>query len=92
VRPLLLATCARYLTTQQNGRVLDPVGNFHLTNGALIERVDWAADTSEAGFERSIGMMANYLYEPDRIAARAEEYLSRGEVATSPAVRDLVKE
>jgi len=34
IRPALLALCARYLTTTREGRVLDPVANFHLANGA----------------------------------------------------------
>ena len=34
--------------------------------------------------------MANYLYEPDRIAARAEAYVARGEVSMSSAVRELL--
>jgi hypothetical protein len=34
--------------------------------------------------------MANYLYEDDRIAERADAYATRGEVSASSAVRDLV--
>jgi malonyl-CoA decarboxylase len=89
IRPALLALCARYLTTAHEGRVLDPVANFHLANGAAIERVNWMADPSPVGRSRSFGVMANYLYEDDRIAERAEAYAARGEVSASSAVRDL---
>jgi len=90
IQPALEALCARYLTTTRNGRVLDPVANFHLANGAVIERINWLADPSRTGRERSATLMVNYLYEPDRIAARAEAYVGRGEVATSGAVRELL--
>ena len=90
IRPALVALCARYLTTTRHGRTLDTVANFHLANGAVIERINWLADPSPLGRERSATLMANYMYEPDRIAARAEAYAGRGEVATSGAVRELL--
>ena len=83
VRPALLALCSRYLKTVENGRVLDPVANFHLANGACIERVNWLADPSAIGRERSYGLMANYRYDIDRIAERAEAYAARGEICMS---------
>ncbi len=90
IRPALLALCARYLTTAHEGRVLDPVANFHLANGAGVERINWMADPSPVGRSRAFGVMANYLYEDDRIAERAEAYAARGEVSASSAVRDLI--
>jgi malonyl-CoA decarboxylase len=90
IRPALLALCARYLTTAVEGRAADPVANFHLANGATVERVNWMADPSPTGRARSFGVMANYLYEPDRIPDRAEAYVTRGEVPTSSEVRDLI--
>jgi malonyl-CoA decarboxylase len=90
IRPALLALCARYLTTEREGRVLDPVANFHLSNGAIVERVNWMADPSRVGRARSFGLMANYLYENERIAERAEAYAAKGSVTVSNAVRDLL--
>jgi malonyl-CoA decarboxylase len=90
IRPALLALCARYLTTTTEGRASDPVANFHLANGATVERVNWMADSSPTGRARSFGLMANYLYEPDRIPERAEAYATRGTVAVSADVRDLI--
>jgi hypothetical protein len=48
------------------------------------------ADPSLTGHLRSFGVMANYLYEPDHIPARAEAYVTRGEVPMSSEVRELV--
>jgi len=90
VRPALLALCARYLTSTVEGRAPDPVANFHLANGATVERINWMADASATGRARSFGVMANYLYEPDRIPERAEAYATRGEVSMSSEVRDRI--
>ena len=90
IQPALEALCARYLTTTRDARALDPVANFHLANGALIERINWLADPSRIGRDQSATLMANYVYEPDRIAARADAYMGRGEIATSGAVKELL--
>ncbi len=90
IRPALLALCARYLTSATEGRSADPVANFHLSNGASVESIDWMADPSPTGRDRAFGIMANYLYQPDHIPERAEAYATRGEVPMSSAVRDLV--
>ena len=90
IRPALLALCARYVTTTVERRAPDPVANFHLANGATVERINWMADASPTGRARSFGVMANYLYEPDRIPERAEAYATRGEVSMSSEVRDLI--
>lgn len=91
IRPALLALCARYLSaTSDTNRVADPVANFHLSNGASIERINWMADASPRGHDRSFGLMANYLYEDERIAERAEDYVAKGAVSMSNAVKDLI--
>jgi malonyl-CoA decarboxylase len=90
IRPGLLALGARYLTTTADGRVLDRVGNFHLANGAAVERVNFAADPSDRGRFRSFGLMVNYRYEPERLADRAEHYAADGTVPTAAAVRELL--
>jgi malonyl-CoA decarboxylase len=92
IRPALLALCARYLTSAPGGRALDPVANFHLSNGASVERINWMADASPLGRSRSFALMTNYLYEADRIAERAEAYAARGEVPVSSEVRDLLRQ
>ena len=90
IQPALMALCARYLTTTRDGRALDPVANFHLANGASIQRINWLADPSPTGRDRSVGLMANYVYEPDHIGARAEGFVARNEVAMSNTVRELL--
>lgn len=47
LRPILLRMCGRYLMFERRGRkALDQVGNFHVQNGATIERLNFGADLS----------------------------------------------
>ena len=39
---------------------------------------------------RSAGLMANYAYELDHIAERADAFVARGEVSMAGAVKDLL--
>ncbi|HCX34282.1 MAG TPA: Malonyl-CoA decarboxylase [Rhodocyclaceae bacterium] len=90
LRDPLRRIAARYLVEARNGtRTFDPVARFHFGNGARIERINWLADTSERGFGLSLGMMVNYLYDPDEIEENVEAYVGSGRIATSAAVRRL---
>ncbi|CAM9392775.1 unnamed protein product [Choristocarpus tenellus] len=65
VETVLMRLASRYLIRETvRGRILDPVGHFHVSNGASVERVNWMADTSEKGLRQSFGLMVNYLYVP----------------------------
>ena len=63
-----------------------------ISNGASIERLNWLGDPSEHGRKLSAGIMANYLYEPDHIAERAEAYSAHGEETISGEIRELLAE
>jgi malonyl-CoA decarboxylase len=91
VRPGLLSAAARYLTTARDGRAIDPVANFHLSNGASLERINWMANPASYGLQESLGIMVNYRYDPAKIAANAGSYLSEGSIITSSQVRSLIK-
>ena len=93
LRAPLLRLCATYLTSrnERNGRALDPVAHFHLTNGARLERLNWLADPSEKGLAQSVGIMANYLYRLAEIEDNHESYSGKGKIAVSSAVRALAK-
>lgn len=73
---------AYLLHARREGRAADPVANFHLSNGARLERIDPDADLSEHG-RQSCGVMVNYLYEPDRLELNHERYVERGEINLS---------
>lgn len=89
LRDALMPATARYLTGMVDGRVPDPVANFHLSNGALVDALRWRANTEDYGLERSWGIMASYRYDPPRIAANAAAYAAGEPVAASDEVRAL---
>ncbi|MBL8028825.1 MAG: malonyl-CoA decarboxylase, partial [Fibrobacteres bacterium] len=61
---ILKHLCAYYiLKEKRDGKALDPVANFHLTNGARAERINIMADISPKGVKESYGIMINYLYK-----------------------------
>ena len=91
IRPALLSAAARYLTSTRNGRALDGVANFHLANGASVERLNWLANPAPYGIQESLGLMVNYLYDRDRIASNTDSYLSTGTIRLAAHVRNLVK-
>jgi malonyl-CoA decarboxylase len=83
--------CARYLVNEiYRNRALDPVANFHLANGALIERINWLGDMSRKGLGESYGLMVNYLYNLDEIEKNHENYRESKQIAASKPVRALV--
>ncbi len=87
----LLSLCATYLFKAKRGsQVADRVAHFHLTNGASIKQINWAANLSDKGVEESLGMMVNYLYDLPSIEKQHEAYRS-GEISASGAVKKLVK-
>jgi malonyl-CoA decarboxylase len=87
----LLRLAARYLLSARrgDGRALDPVAHFHLSNGARVERLNWLGDLSPKGVAQSCGLMVNYLYKLDGIEANHEAYSASGKVAASGEVRAL---
>jgi malonyl-CoA decarboxylase len=67
------------------------VAHFHLSNGARIERLNWRGDTSDNGMRQALGLMVNYLYDPDRIEENHEGYVGEGKRAVSTALKKLAK-
>lgn len=92
VREPLMRAAARYLTTMVEGRVPDPVANFHLSNGARVDALHWRANPEDYGLRRSWGVMASYRYDPESIAGNAEAYAGGTRVPRSEAVERLAAE
>ncbi|XP_078182363.1 malonyl-CoA decarboxylase family protein isoform X2 [Carex rostrata] len=81
----LMRLCTRYLIKEKKrGKALDSVANFHLQNGAYIERINWMADQSEKGIKQSGGIMVNYVYRLENIEDYAQEYFNSGNIHASP--------
>lgn len=84
--------CAQYLCGDDSTKrqTADPVARFHLSNGARLERINLAADTSGKGLAQSHGVMVNYRYLPERIDANVQRFLTDGHVATAPPIARLL--
>ena len=94
LQPVMTRAAAEYLARAKRPdgiRALDSVANFHLTNGARIERLNWLGDSSENGLRQAAGMMVNYVYDLEKIETNHEAYSIDGETALSPAVKRLLK-
>ncbi|CAI0625957.1 unnamed protein product [Linum tenue] len=93
LKPPLMRLCARYLLQEKKrGKALDSVANFHLQNGAMIERINWMADRSEKGLCQSGGIMVNYVYRVEDIEENAQAYFRAGHIQASENVCCYVKE
>ena len=90
--PVLIRLAARYFVAEANDkRAKDPVAHFHLSNGARVERLNMAGDTSEKGAKESATLMVNYLYDPAKIEDWHEDYAGEGKRNASTAVRKLAR-
>jgi malonyl-CoA decarboxylase len=90
-RPLSRLAAEYLLTAKRpDGRALDPVAQFHLGNGARVERLNPLADASKRGLEQSYGMMVNYAYRLAEIEDNLEAYTGEGKIAAASAVAGLV--
>jgi malonyl-CoA decarboxylase len=90
-RAPLLRLAATYLTRPADAPGFDPVAKFHLGNGARLERVNWLGNTAPRGLRESLGIMVNYLYDPEKIEANHEAFVHTGHVARSAEVDVLMR-
>jgi malonyl-CoA decarboxylase len=83
--------CVRYLLREKSGaQALDPVAHFHFTNGALLGRICWLADTSARGMDQSYGMMVSYRYELSEVEENHERFQRDGHIAAARRVLRLL--
>lgn len=89
----LIRLAAEYICNARNkrGRAMDPVAHFHLSNGASICRLNWAADTSVKGKAQSFGVMVNYEYKLKEIQKNSSAYEAEQKVAASGLIKSILK-
>ena len=86
----LMRLCATYLVHYTQEKRGDSVAKFHLSNGATLFQVNWAADLSKKGLQQSAGLMVNYLYELDKVETQHEAF-SKGRIVTARSVDALIQ-
>ena len=89
----LMKKAIKYLTEsdRKDGMPNDPVGRFHIGNGASLERVNIGADLSEKGLLQSYGVMANYLYDLDVVEENHEIFYKNKVVPVSSEIKSKKK-
>ena len=83
---------AHYLTNEKNQkqRPINDVCRFHLGNGAIIDDIIINANVSEVGFNRSFGVMVNYLYELKNIEKNHEDYINNKRIIVSDKLKKFI--
>ncbi|ETV90967.1 hypothetical protein, variant [Aphanomyces invadans] len=93
-RRVLVRLCAIYVCFEREHmtkRIVDPVANFHLQNGAHVESVNFSADTTGHGIASSYGLMINYKYSMQYATDHSSiSYKRDSTVAVSPALVPLL--
>lgn len=92
LQPVVLRLAARFLSGADRGRVTDPVGRFHLGNGARLERVNWLGNPGPRGLKESHGIMVNYRYDLDRLEQNHRAFAETGRGAVASSVARLAAE
>ena len=88
----IIKLVAHYLMNEKNKKDLpiNDVCRFHLGNGAIIEDIVINANVSEVGFNRSFGVMVNYLYELKNIEKNHEDYINNKNIIISDKLKKLI--
>jgi malonyl-CoA decarboxylase len=73
----LMRLCFIYLSQETCTREGDAVAKFHLSNGAQLYNINWAADLSKKGVAQSSSLMVNYLYELDDIENNHQAFVNK---------------
>jgi malonyl-CoA decarboxylase len=83
---------AHYLTNEKNQkqRPINDVCRFHLGNGAIIDDIIINANVSEVGFNRSFGVMVNYLYELKNIEKNHEDYINNKRIIVADRLKKFI--
>ena len=88
----LIRLVAHYLVNEKNQKLLpaNDVCRFHLGNGAIIDDIVVNANISDVGFNRSFGVMVNYLYELKSIEKNHEDYINNKKVIVSDKLKKFI--
>ncbi|NNE95093.1 MAG: Malonyl-CoA decarboxylase, partial [Acidimicrobiales bacterium] len=57
---------------------------------AEVNRINWWANPTPTGWDRSLAMMVNYRYDPEHIEQRHDDYAATGAAPISGAVQKIL--
>ena len=67
------------------------MADFHLNAGASVWRLNWLADVSPAGLQKSYGIMCNYRYSLSDMDANSDSYRVTRNIAISDSIQSLLE-
>ncbi|MYB34369.1 MAG: hypothetical protein F4X92_04465 [Gammaproteobacteria bacterium] len=89
---LLTRLCVGYLINEKNGhKAMNTIADFHLSNGATIDRIHWLGDHLNPGMHQSFGIMVRYQYKIREYEENRLRYLSDHEIRYSAGIRELIQ-
>ena len=93
LRDEFLAAALDYFTRSErkDGLPNDRVARFHIGNGAVLERLNFAADRSGHAVKKSGGLMVNYLYDLKKVEANHEKFHETKTMPMSPELKAKAK-
>jgi malonyl-CoA decarboxylase len=88
--PLMRSAAAYLVEEKRRGSMLDPVGNFHVGNGAILHRINWLGNCSAKGSVESACMMVNYRYDLTQLGENSTRYALQQAVKIGDDVKSLL--
>ncbi|KPA74295.1 putative mitochondrial malonyl-coa decarboxylase-like protein [Leptomonas pyrrhocoris] len=90
--PLLRSIAVYLCNVKRHGsaRIHDPVGNFHVSNGATVYRLNYLGNTTAQGSRESACVMVNYWYDLPTVSSNLTEYEASQHVALGEPIEALL--
>lgn len=91
----LLRSMAVYLATVKRAggrRIYDPVGNFHVSNGATVLRLNFLGNCTPQGSRESACTMVNYWYDMPTVSANVASYEVSHSIALGEPMQILLRD
>jgi malonyl-CoA decarboxylase len=92
LRPILMPLAVHYLVNEKHRRKpLNKVARFHISNGAILDRVHWAADIdSMNGWRNSFGIMVTYRYDLSQVQENQARHERDNHIPLGDQVQSLL--
>ena len=81
-----------FVSKRSDGFPNDSVTRFHLGNGAILDRINFCADTSAKALNSSAGIMVNYRYDLSNIDENHQMYFDEKKLNCSKSILLMKKQ
>ena len=81
-----------FVSNRSDGFPNDSVTRFHLGNGAILDRINFCADTSAKALNSSAGIMVNYRYDLSNIDENHQMYFDEKKLNCSKSILLMKKQ